>query len=209
MIYGTRSILAAAGVVACLALGTGAQAADVGAIMATCANCHGKDGSSTDPNIPVIGGMSSAYIEENLDAYKSKALPCPPTEFKAGDKKGTKTTMCEVVKDLGDADIKQIADYLSKQKFVPATQTVDAGLVAKGQAIYKQSCEKCHSQNGSLADDDSGILAGQWIPYMKAQIAEVKSGARKTDKKNKMKEVIDALDDAGIDAVLNFFASQK
>ena len=43
---------------------------------------------------------------------------------------------------------------------------------------------------------------------MKAQVAEVKSGARKTDKKSKMKETLDGLDDASVDAVLSYFASQ-
>jgi len=185
------------------------RAADINAIMAKCANCHGKDGSSTDPNIPVIGGMSAAYIEANLAAYKSKERPCPKTEIKSGEKKGTKTDMCEAVKDLGSADIKEVADFLAKQKFIPAAQTIDAALAAKGQSIYKQSCEKCHSEGGKAVDDDAGILAGQWIAYMKQQMAEVKSGARKTDKKNKMQKVAEELDPAQTDAVLNYFASQK
>jgi len=205
----TRLGLVALGAVVLLVVAPFSRAADINAIMAKCANCHGKDGSSTDPNIPIIGGMSSAYLEANLAAYKSKDRPCPQTEFKAGEKKGTKTDMCEAVKDLSGADIKQVADFLAKQTFVPAAQTIDAALAAKGQAIYKQSCEKCHSDNGKAADDDAGILAGQWIAYMKAQMAEVKSGARKTDKKNKMKQVVGELDPAQNDAVLNYFASQK
>ena len=205
---GFLAALATVSVATTIPATSGARAADLNTLMATCANCHGKDGASTDPSVPVIGGMSSAYAAENLAAYKSKTRPCPPIEVKSGDKKGTKTDMCEVVKDLSDADIAQIADALSKQPFVPAKQTIDPAVIAKGAPIYKQSCEKCHSQNGNLADDDSGILAGQWVSYMKAQVAEVKSGARKTDKKSKMKETFDGLDDASVDAVLSYFASQ-
>lgn len=184
-------------------------AVDIEAVMAKCADCHGKDGASTDPNVPIIGGMSAAYIEATLAAYKAKERPCPQTEIKAGAKKGTKTTMCEAVKDLSAPDLKQVADFLAKQKFVPAAQTVNATLAAKGQAVYKQSCEKCHSESGKAPDDDAGILAGQWMTYMKEQMDEVKSGARKTDKKEKMKKVLQELDAAQLDAVLNYFASQK
>jgi len=188
---------------------SGSWAVDIDSVMAKCADCHGKNGASTDPDVPIIGGMSSAYIDADLAAYKAKERPCPQTEFKAGVKKGTKTTMCEAVKDLSAADIKQVADFLAKQKFTPAAQAVNAALATKGQAVYKQSCEKCHSENGKAPDDDAGILAGQWIPYMKAQLAEFKSGARKGDAKNKMKKALEELDAVENDAVLNYFASQK
>lgn len=193
--------------VLCLAPTSGTSAADVNTVLATCANCHGKDGASSDPNDPIIGGMSATYLAAQMSAYKKKERPCPATEVKAGDKKGTKTDMCEVVKDLGDGDIKAVADYLAKQKFVRASQTADAALAAKGQQLHQQNCEKCHSNNGSVPDDDAGILAGQWAAYVKEQLAAFKSDARKGDPK--MKPVVDRLDAASIDALVNFYASMK
>lgn len=197
------------GAVVLLAMANSSKAVDVDAVMAKCADCHGKNGASTDRDEPVIGGMSAAYLEETLNAYKAKERPCPETEFKAGPKKGSKTTMCEAVQDLAAADIKRIAEFLAKQKFAPAVQAVDAALAAKGAVIHEQSCEKCHSANGTAADDDAGILGGQWIPYLKEQIADFKSGARKGDDKNKMRKVLQDLDAKETDAVLNFYASQK
>lgn len=203
----TKLGLLTAAAVLCFAAAPGVRAADVNAVMATCVNCHGKDGASTAPDVPIIGGMSAPYLADTLSAYVKKTRPCPTTEVRSGDKKGTKTDMCEVVKDLGDADIKQVADYLAKQKFVRASQTADAALAAKGQQIHQLSCEKCHSNNGSVPDDDAGILAGQWIPYLKEQLALFNSGKRVADPK--MKPVIEKLDQASIDALANFYGSMK
>jgi cytochrome subunit of sulfide dehydrogenase len=191
--------LLTAAAILCLVPAPGAQA-DVNTVMASCAGCHGKDGASTDPVSPIIAGMSATYLAETLTAYKTKERPCPATEPKA-------VAMCAVAGGIADADIKQIADYLAKQKFVRASQTVDGALAEKGKQIHRQSCEKCHSGNGSVADDDAGILAGQWMPYLKAQLVEFKSGARKVDPK--MTAVVDRLDAAGIDALVNYYGSMK
>lgn len=184
-----------------------AGAAEVNALLATCVLCHGKDGASTDPAVPINAGMSAAYVVDQLKAFRSKERPCPPTEIKTGDRKGAKSDMCEAVGGLSDGDMKQLAEYLAKQKFVRASQPADAALAAKGREIHRQSCEKCHSNNGSLPDDDAGILAGQWTPYLKEQLAAFKSGARKGDPK--MNPVVSGLDAASIDALLNFYASLK
>jgi len=191
--------LLTAAAIFCLVPAPGAQA-DVNTVMASCGGCHGKDGASTDPTVPIIGGLSATYFADTMTAYKTKERPCPATDPKA-------VAMCAVAGGTGDADIKQVADYLSKQKFVRASQTVDSALAEKGKQIHQQNCEKCHSSNGSAAADDAGILAGQWMPYLKAQLAEFKSGARKVDPK--MKAVVDRLDAAGIDALVNYYASVK
>lgn len=203
----TKLGLVTAAAALCLAAASGAKAADVATVAAACGNCHGKDGASTDPNVPIIGGVSSTYLAGQMAAYKKKERPCASVAMTAGDKKGTKSDMCEALKDLGDADFKQLGDYFAKLKFVHASQTADAALAAKGQQIHKQDCEKCHSSNGGAPDDDAGILAGQWMPYMKLQITQFKSDIRKGDPK--MKPVLDRLDAASVDALLNFYASVK
>jgi cytochrome subunit of sulfide dehydrogenase len=188
--------LLAAAAFLCLAPAPGARAADFNTVIANCtkADCHNKDGASAKPDTPIIGGMSAIYLAEQVAACKKKQRKCPDGMF-------------DVVKDLGDADIKQVTDYLAKQKFVRASQAADAALAAKGQQIHHQNCERCHSNNGSLADDDAGILAGQWTPYLKEQLAAVGSDTRKVDPK--MKAVVDQLEAASIDALLNFYASLK
>jgi len=182
-------------------------AADVNTIATGCMNCHDKDGVSTSSSVPIIAGMSAAYITDEIGDYKKKERPCPDTEVRAGDKKGTKTNMCDVVKDLSDADVKAIAGFFSSKKFVPANQSFDAAQAKKGQQIHSQNCEKCHSKNGSDAGDDSGFLAGQWTPYLKEQLALFTAGKRTADPK--MKPVIAKLDNDAFDALLNYYASLK
>lgn len=204
-----RSNKAAGLVYAMLALSIagGAWAADVNTIAAGCMNCHDKDGVSTASNVPTIAGMSAAYITDEIGDYKKKERPCPDTEVRAGDKKGTKTNMCDVVKDLSDADVKAIAGFFAGKKFAPANQPFDAAKAKTGQQIASQNCEKCHSKNGADPADDSGFLAGQWTPYLKEQLDLFVAGKRTADPK--MKPVIAKLDNAAFDALLNYYASVK
>ncbi len=190
-----------------LSLAGGAWAADVNTIATGCMNCHDKDGVSTAASVPTIAGMSAAYITDEISDYKKKERPCPDTEVRAGDKKGTKTNMCDVVKDLSDADVKAIAGFFAGKKFVAANQSFDAAKAKAGQQLHSQNCEKCHSKNGSDPADDSGFLAGQWTPYLKEQLDLFTAGKRIADPK--MKPVIAKLDNSAFDALLNYYASLK
>jgi sulfide dehydrogenase cytochrome subunit len=86
-------------------------------------------------------------------------------------------------------------------------QEFDAAKVEAGAKVYKDNCSKCHDENGSLPDDDSGILAGQWLPYLQYTMADYRAG--RSDMTKKMKKKVEKLDDAQIESVLQFFASQK
>ena len=199
-------LLAGAGLFG-LSLATGAQAADVNKLVETCAECHGKDGASKDSEIPIIGGMSSTYVHDSLVAYQNKERPCPETKYREGPKKGQKTDMCKVAKELSEADVKEVAKYFAGKKFVRANQKFDAALAAKGKEYHSDHCEKCHTEGGSVADDDSGILAGQWMPYLKETFKEYESGKRPMPKK--MKPKFEKLDKAKMEALINYYGSFK
>ena len=184
-----------------------AWAANVNKLTETCANCHGKGGASGEPEVPIIGGYSAEFLVNNLTAYKNKERSCPETEYKTGSKKGTKTDMCKMVKDLSDDDIKQIAQYFSKQKFVRAKQKFDPALAAKGKEVHDMYCEKCHSEGGTVAKDDAGMPAGQWMPYLKQAFDEFNTGKRPIAKKMKLK--MDELSKEDIDALIHYYASFK
>lgn len=179
--------------------------ADAGKLAEGCANCHGKDGVSTESSVPTIAGFSAAYLEESLGRYKKKERHCPEATYHAGPKKGQKTDMCQVAKDLSAADIKQLSQYYAGKKFVRAKQKFDPALAKKGKELHERSCEKCHSENGSVAKDDSGMLAGQWMPYLSEAMADFKGGKRPIDKK--MKPKIEKMDKADFDALVNYYGS--
>jgi len=199
------ALLAGAGLFS-LSLATAAWA-DVNKLAENCANCHGKDGASTESDVPIIGGMSAQFLSDSLAAYKKKERPCPETKYRGGDKKGQKTDMCQAAKDLSDGDMKDLGKHFAGKKFVRAQQKFDAALAKKGKEIHEHACDKCHSEGGSLASDDAGILAGQWMPYLKEQFKDFQSGKRPMVKK--MKPKMEKLEAADIDALVNYYGSLK
>lgn len=190
-----------------LSLSTGVRAADVNKLVENCASCHGKDGASHESDVPTIGGVSAPYIHDSLVAYKNKERPCPETKYRDGPKKGQKTDMCQVAKELSEADINQVAQYFAGKKFVRADQKFDAALAKEGKGYHADHCEKCHTEGGSVADDDSGILAGQWMPYLKESFKEYESGKRPMPKE--MKPKFEKLDKAKMEALINYYGSFK
>ena len=179
--------------------------ADVGPVLDTCAGCHGKDGASTESDVPIIGGYSAKYLADGLANYKNKARPCPEVKIRAGAQKGQSTDMCAVAGKLTDADAAAVADYLSKKPFVRARQAADAAKVERGKQLQEAHCMKCHEDGGSSADDDAGILAGQWMPYIRHTFEEFSSGQRPMPKK--MKPKFDELTKDDVDALVNYFGS--
>jgi len=188
-----------------LLLATSVSAADVANIVKDCDDCHGKDGASTTPEIPIIGGISALVLSDAMIAYKGEERPCPESEYVTGGKKGQKTTMCKVSADLSEDQINQLGDHYAGKSFVRAKQKFDPALAAKGKPVHDDLCEKCHEEGGSLASSDAGILAGQWIPYMRLAFKDYSSGDRPMVKK--MKKKYDKLKDEDIEALIHYYAS--
>jgi cytochrome subunit of sulfide dehydrogenase len=189
------------------ALGSSAWAADVGTLLENCAGCHGKDGAGTESEVPIIGGYSAKYLTDSLTNYKNKARPCPEVKYNSGSQKGQTTDMCTVASKLSDGDVTAIADDLSKKPFVRAKQTADAAKAEHGKQIHDTHCKKCHEDGGSSPEDDAGILAGQWMPYIRHTFEEYSSGQRPMPKK--MKPKMDELTKDDIDALINYYGSVK
>jgi len=159
----------------------------------TCAGCHGTDGASMGPATPNIAGMSETYFTDTMLAFKSGDRPA--------------TVMGRIAKGYSEEEIKLMAGFFASKPRVITQQKLDAAKVAAGEKLYAKSCSKCHDENGTLADDDSGILASQWLPYMAYTMVDFKAGT--TEMPKKMKKKVDALSDAELEALLQFFASQQ
>ena len=200
------ALLAGAGLFS-LTLATAASAADLNKLVDACTNCHERDGASHDPNMPIIGGYSEPYLISSLTAYKKKNRTCPEIEYLHGDKKVKLTDMCRIANTLSETDIKKLAQYYASKKFRRANQDFNPELAKKGELIHARDCEKCHSQSGSVASDDSGILAGQWTPYLKHQFLAFY--AEKRTLADKMKPKFNKLDKTEMEALLNYYASFK
>jgi sulfide dehydrogenase cytochrome subunit len=173
---------------------TALSAAPTGQMLAdTCAGCHGTDGASTGPATPSIAGNAAIYIVDAMNAYKS------------GDRHGT--IMGRIAKGYSDEQIEAMAEVIASWPVHKTDQQFDADKVAMGAEVYEDGCVKCHDEKGSLADDEAGILYSQWYPYLTYSIEDFKAGHREMPKK--MRKVVEKLSDEQLDAVNQFFASQK
>ena len=163
----------------------------------TCAGCHGTNGSSQGPASPTIAGISKDYFIETMQAYKSDERPS--------------TIMSRIAKGYTDKEIELMAGFFAKQPFVRQTQSFDQKKAGQGKRLHKKYCEKCHENGGRSSEDDAGILAGQWQPYLHFTMDDFNSGRRAMEKKMKkrMKELNEKHGAAGVDALMNFYASQK
>jgi cytochrome subunit of sulfide dehydrogenase len=173
---------------------------------AACVDCHGKDGASTESDVPIIGGLSEQYVLDAMAAYRDRQRPCPESAYRAGDTRRPKTDMCRVAGGVAAADVPALAKHLAAEPFVKAKQSFDGARAARGKKLHEQSCEKCHSEGGSLAEDDSGILAGQWTGYLRTALAEFRSGKRPLPEK--MKPKFEPLQPDDEEALLHYYASQ-
>lgn len=177
------------------------------AVIENCNGCHGDDGVSQWSDVPTIAGMPEYVHADALYFFRDNERPCSESEYKQGDTSRPATTMCQVVADLDDATLDDLALYYFELPFVAAQQEFDAGLAAAGKAKHDELCDKCHSDGGANPDDEAGILAGQWMGYLENTFAEYASGAREQDKK--MKEKMDMLSDADTTALIHYYASQQ
>lgn len=184
-----------------------ASAQDLEAVVADCNGCHGDDGVSQWSDVPTIAGTPELVHADALFIYMDGARPCADSEYRQGDTSRPATNMCDIAADLGDEMIDELAAYYFELPFVAATQEFNAGLALEGKSVHDELCEKCHSDGGSNSDDEAGILAGQWMDYLRMSFAEFASGDREQPKK--MQEKLDELSDADVTALLNFYASQQ
>jgi len=72
----------------------------------TCTACHGKDGNKPlMPDYPKIAGQNKAYVEKQM------------ADIKSGKRaNGNSAAMAGVMVLVSDAEIKDIAEYVSKMK---------------------------------------------------------------------------------------------
>ncbi len=188
-----------------LSCSTAAFSADLAALIEPCVACHGKQGVSTEADVPSIASYSEEYFTLSMDMYMKKERPCIATEYRTGDRKGLKTDMCEIVEGLGEDEIQSLAEYFARQKFVPTQQAYDVEWAKTGEVLHMIKCDECHGNAGRQPSDNAGILGGQKMSYLREQIQFVREGKRFTSKK--MKRRLDALGDSEIEALVNFYGS--
>jgi sulfide dehydrogenase cytochrome subunit len=159
----------------------------------TCAGCHGTNGQSVGPASPNLAGISTSYFVDTMIAFKEGERPA--------------TIMDRIAKGYSEEQLEAMAEHFAAMPVYKAQVPHDAAKAKAGFEVYDKACSKCHDEGGALPDDDAGILAGQWLPYLQYAMADFTAGHREMPKK--MKKEVEKLSDAEIEAALHYFASQQ
>jgi sulfide dehydrogenase cytochrome subunit len=163
----------------------------------TCAGCHGTNGVSSGPASPSIAGFNKEYFVVAMNEFKEGKFPS--------------TIMSRIATGYSDEEIKAMAEFFAKQKYVHAKQDFDKAKAEQASKMHEKYCEKCHEDGGSAATDETGFLAGQWSPYIRMQLKDYMSGSREASKKmaKKLEELHEKEGDAGYEALVHYYASQQ
>ena len=147
-----------------------------------CERCHGAEGRSADPAVPVIAGQQQSYIEGQLKAYRSQSRRDPEAhaymegiryysvdQINAGN-------VSDSAGLLSDEIMTGLASYFSSRAPMPG-KPGDPTLVATGKLLYEKgspargipACAGCHGVN---AEGFSTVprLAGQHAQYLVSQM---------------------------------------
>ena len=153
---------------------------------ATCLGCHGPKGKSGSAQWPNLAAQQSAYIVNQLNAFKTGSRSNP--------------MMQAMAVNLSEDDIKNLAAYYSG--LPPVSAGGDPALAKSGQAKVGM-CLGCH---GSSAEGNGQFprLAGQHPGYLANQLGHFKEGVRKN---GHMQAIAGSLYDEDIKALAAYFGS--
>lgn len=192
-----------------------AEVASPSMLADACAGCHGANGVSQGPATPSISGMSRVYFVNAMLAYKygededkiaaaAKTLKMDPDDIDGLRRNAT--IMDRIAKGYSDEEISRLADYFTRKTFMLAKQSTNEKLAANGKRIHAEACEECH-EDGGRSGDGSGILAGQWMPYLSNTLMDFTAGHRNMPKQ--MRAKVEELSDTDFEALLQFYGSQQ
>jgi cytochrome c553 len=165
---------------------------------APCVACHGAGGNSSMPAWPNLASQGSAYIARQLKAFKSGERKNPIMQAQAAN--------------LSDADIADLAAYMSAQKVRPGLASKDA--VAIAEPLFRggdasrglPACASCHGPRG--AGNPAATyprIGSQHSDYVATSLAAYKTGERGTGAQGQMMQAVAAkLSDQEIQALASY-----
>ena len=190
--------------------------ATTGMLVNTCIACHGSQGISEGPAIPSLAGLTRNYLIGAMLAYKfhgdEKALE---KAVEAGGKSYEdvlafprySTIMSRIAGGYTTEEIEAMVDYFAAQKPRAVRQQADPAMAEEGRKLHKAKCEKCHEDGGRSPEDDVGILAGQWMPYLEYTLQDYLDDKRKMPKKmkSKLSELYEERGAKGIASLIQYY----
>lgn len=158
-----------------------------------CLGCHGVKGNSLHQGYPSLAGQPAAYLQAQLHNFASGARHNP--------------NMGPLAMTMGDAQIKDLADYFSKE--TPTANRYfqpDPQLRGKGQQLVMSgNCAACHGAE-LMGHDQFPRLAGQGYDYILAQFDAFAAGTR-SEATGMMKRIADSTSPEDRKAIATYLAS--
>jgi cytochrome c553 len=147
-----------------------------------CERCHGPEGRSADPGVPIIAGQQQSYIEAQLKAYRAQSRRDPEAHaymegirYYSVDQINT-GNVSDSAGLLNDEIMTALSSYFSSQAPAPG-KPGDPAATAMGKQIYVNgstargipACAGCHGVN---AEGFATVprLAGQHAQYLVSQM---------------------------------------
>jgi cytochrome c553 len=132
-----------------------------------CAACHGANGRSDRPEVPVLAGQHSFYAVTQLYLFR--------------EGRRSNAEMTAVGKTLKDDDLRGFSDFIGTLPPVPAppaSSPPDASRMSRGQALAQQhKCLFCHGAD-LAGGQQVPRVAGQHEAYLRDSLQGFKSGKR-------------------------------
>ncbi len=130
----------------------------------TCFTCHGPNGVSDDPQIPVLAGQHMYYTYVQLKDFKAERRASP--------------VMIEFVSVLTKEEMRAIATFFSEQPWPGTGYKADPARARMGEvATVAGQCVQCH-RGGYEGNSGTPRLAGQHVAYLEKTMLDFKSKAR-------------------------------
>ena len=177
---------------ACLsAAGAMTAAQDAPPKAALCQACHGPGGNSQLPLVPVLAGQTARYTYLQL------------RDFQEGRRSNEQ--MNPMVANLSRDEMRELADYFSRQKGTAQPFEADAGKAKLGKLKADETlCTMCHL-GGFSGQNEIPRVAGQRFDYVLKQLADFKA-RRRTNDAGSMTSVANTLSDIDIDHLAHYLA---
>jgi len=151
--------------VALLATGSAASAADLEAgrrKSEPCAACHGADGNATIPGTPSLAGQPAFFTHWQLIKYRDGRRQDPQ--------------MAPFAQNLSDADMADLAAFYAAQRPRARGSAVDPTKAAAGRLLAERHhCASCHTPR-LTGQQQVPLLAGQDLAYLLKLLRGFKAG---------------------------------
>jgi sulfide dehydrogenase cytochrome subunit len=173
------------------------SAPEASLVIQGCFACHGPQGQSASPAIPSLAGLPRDYLFDVLTSYRHGGR--------------FSTLMGRLLRHTGDAELREMADYFSRQPARVVRQQVDWDLAAKGRQLHRIYCMECHGDRRREAEPDTPRLNGQWMDYLRWTLRDYLVGANQTDEAMSaaLIRLIRRHGEEGLEALLHYYASAR